>query len=297
MIEIELRHLKYFVSLAEELHFGKAAKRLMISQPPLSQQIKQLEEELQVTLFHRTNRHVELSEAGKVFYEKAVEILNLVEFSCKETQSIGKGEIGKLTLAFTVSSTLELLPKIISICQKRFPKINLDLVQLTTAEQIKAFEEKKIHLGLLISPIEHPLLNSTVIFSEELMICLPDNHPLADREGPINPKELTKEKFILSSPEAGQGYFDSIYIIFEEAGFKPNVVQVVKEQLTMVSLVAAGLGIVFVPESTRNLKIKGVVFKKLSKSYIKNTSLAWNKDNKQPATSAVLKLIQEVILP
>lgn len=292
---MEIRHLRYFVAVAEELHFGKAAKRLLISQPPLSQQIMQLEDELEVVLFYRDNRNVELTEAGKAFYEKSIEILNLINFSCKEAQSIGKGEIGEITLGFTGSVTYELLPSIINICQKRLPNVKLELTQLTTAEQIKALEKRKIHIGLLISPIENSFLNSFVVSTEEFLVCLPENHYLAEKENPIDPKELENEKFILSPPEAGQGYYDSFYQIFEDAGFEPMVVQVVKEQLTMVSLVAAGLGIVIVPESTQNIKISGVVFKRLSKSYNKKTSVAWNKDTKQPGTLALLKLIQEVV--
>lgn len=294
---IELRHLRYFIAVAEELHFGKAAQRLNISQPPLSQQIKQLEEELNITLFHRTNRSVEITESGKVLYEKAIEIINYVNSACEEAQSMERGEIGEVILGYSGSATFDLLPSIIKVCKMYYPRITLDLIQLTTTEQVKALEERKIHLGLLVSPIKSPLLNSMELRTEEFVVCLSDNHPFANIIGPIDPRSLMNENFIMLPKESGEGYYDSINLIFQEAGFIPNIVQTVKEQHTMVSLVAAGLGIVFVPKSTQAIKLDGIVYKNLTKSYPKVNSIAWNKNNKRPIINTFIKLIHEVVIP
>ncbi|MFC0271835.1 LysR family transcriptional regulator [Metabacillus herbersteinensis] len=294
---MELRHLKYFIMVAEELHFGRAAKRLNISQPPLSQQIKQLEQELNITLFNRTNRSVELTVTGEVFLEKSRKILNYINNACEEAQGVDRGEIGELVLAFGGSAAFDLLPTIIQTCNKLLPNITLDLIQLTTSEQIKALEESRIHVGLLVSPIESSLIDTEMLRTESFVVCLPDYHPLAKRNGPINAIELANEKFIMPPMQAGKGYYDAINKIYEDAGFTPNVVQTAKEQHTMVSLVAAGIGIVIVPESTQFIKLEGIVYKLFNKPYIKVNSIAWNKDNKHPVVKAFLKLMREIIIP
>ncbi|WP_408007390.1 LysR family transcriptional regulator [Pseudalkalibacillus sp. A8] len=294
---MELRHLKYFTMIAEELHFGRAAKKLNISQPPLSQQLKQLENELQVKLFHRTNRSVELTEAGKLFLEKVYNIFNYLDYACEETRSIDRGEIGELTLGYSGSAVFDLLPTIIHSCNQHFPSLTLDLKQLTTSEQIKALEERKIQVGLLVPPIESPNLITETIREEKLVVCLPKNHLLAQGRTQIDARELAMENFIMPPKQEGHGYYDAIKNIFEDASFTPNIVQTAKEQHTMVSLVAAGIGIVIVPEYTQFIKLDDVVYLPFNKHYPKITAMTWHKENKQPVVNRFIRVVQEQVIP
>lgn len=293
---MDLRHLRYFIAVAEELHFGKAAKRLNISQPPLSQQIKQLERHLDITLFHRTNRKVELTEAGQTLYKSATKLIDDFKLAFEYTQNVAKGLVGELTLGFSGSVELRILPEIIKACRKYCPGITLQLIQLTTAEQIKALEDRSIDLGLLVPPVSRQLISVEKIRSEDFLICLPENHHLA-KMNKINIVDLKSENFIMTPKKSGIGYYDSINSIFEEAGFVPTVTQTANEQLTMVSLVAAGLGVVIVPNSTQSIKMDGIVYRELIKSSKKTTSIAWNKENDRPVIHEFLKLIREQIIP
>ncbi|GGC87954.1 LysR family transcriptional regulator [Thalassobacillus devorans] len=294
---MELRHLKYFTVIAEELHFRRAAEKLNISQPPLSQQLKQLENELQVKLFYRTNRSVELTEAGSVLLEKAYNIFNYLDDACEETRGVHRGEIGELTLGYSGSAVFDLIPTIIHSCNQLFPNLTLDLKQLTTSEQIKALEERKIQVGVLVPPLENPNLVTQTIREEKLVVCLPNNHPLAQGRAQIDARELATENFIMPPRQAGHGYYEAIKNIFKDAGFTPTIVQTAKEQHTMVSLVAAGIGIVIVPEYTQFIKLENVVYLPFNKTYPKITAMAWHKENRRPVVNRFISVVQEFVIP
>lgn len=294
---IKTHQLKYFITVAEELHYGRAAKKLNISQPPLSQQIKQLEEDLEVLLFKRNKRNVQLTPAGESFYEKAKLILYYMEHTKKEILGIHRGEIGDITLGFGGSIAFDILPEIIKACNHTLPNVNIDLKQLTTSEQLKALEERKIDLGILVTPIQQPYISTKPIRKEPLVLCLPNTHPLAKSDQPIDPKDLADEKFILPPRSEGEGYFKAISQVFNEGNFTPNIVQTAKEQHTMVSLVSARLGVVIVPQSTTYIKLKNITYKNFNKPFYKESSLAWNKNDKNPIIHSIIELIDRKILP
>ncbi|MFC4557873.1 LysR family transcriptional regulator [Virgibacillus kekensis] len=293
---MKIHQLKYFIAVAEELHFGRAARKLNVSQPPLSQQIKLLEHDLQATLFNRNKRNVELTPAGESLYENARLILHFIEHSKKEVLGIHKGEIGNLTVGFGGSIAFDILPEIIKTCSQSLPGIRIDLKQLTTNEQIRALEEKKIDVGILVTPIENQTINTKMLRKESLRLCLPIDHKLAIKEY-IDPRELKEEKFILPPRGEGEGYFRAISQVFNDGDFTPNVVQTAKEQHTMVSLVSANIGIVIVPQSTTYIRLNNITYKEFTKPFYKMSSLAWNKNDRNPVIKSFLNLMESKILP
>lgn len=257
---MELRHLRYFVAVAEELHFGRAAQRLFMAQPPLSQQILQLEREIGTMLFERTNRRVQLTEAGKVFLEEARDILARVDHAVLTVQRVGRGESGWLGVGFVASATYDVLPVILRRFRERFPDVELVLQELLGTEQGRALRERQIHVGFarLPSDVEGIVLETLV--QDNLMIALPVTHPLAQQES-ITLSELAPEPFILFPRQPESNYADYIIRLCAAAGFTPRVVQKTGEVQTAISLISAGIGVAIVPASVQHLRREGVVYR------------------------------------
>ena len=275
---MELRHLRYFVAVAEELHFGRAAIRLSIVQPSLSQQIRQLEDELGFPLLRRTKRFVELTDAGKVFLSAAQNILVQVQEAKRTAQRAYRGEEGRLVVGYISSSTYDLLPMMLRAYRERFPHVEVALRELTTQEQVRALEEDYIQVGLLRLPISAPMLNVKVVRQEPIVCVLPEEHPLASRERIATPL-LAQEPFVLQSRQRGGGYYVQLMKLCLASGFSPNVIQEVTEMHTIVSLVAAGMGVSLVPLSTRNIRSQGVVYRELEgTATLTEMAVAWQRD-------------------
>lgn len=294
---MELRLLKYFIAVAEELHFGRAASRLHIAQPPLSIQIKKLETEIGAQLFYRTKRHVELTEAGKVFLKRSYEILSSVNLACEEVKRIHEGVTGELILGFGGSVTFDLLPFILKAYRDKFPNVNIVLRQQTTAKQVNNLHEGKIHVGILVPPIESELLNLKTIREEPFIAVLPKTHPLAISESSINLSSLAKEPFIMTPRSVGPGYHDTVISSCYDAGFSPIITQEAREFHTVVSLVAFGMGVALVPKSIQFLKNENVVYIPLKKKYTKITALAWNNNVSSTLVHSFLTFIGQLEIP
>lgn len=262
---MELRHLRYFITVAEELHFGRAAQRLHIAQPPLSQQIRQLEEELGVILFHRTKRSVQLTDAGQVFLEEAKQVLIQAAQAVQAAQRASRGEIGQLVVSFVSSAAYNVLPKILQAFRARFPEVNLALHELTTDKQLQGLRDGWIDVGFLRPPIEDDTLSLATIFQESLVVALPEIHPLS-RQPQVPLKALINEFFILFPRPLGPKLYDQIVGLCQQAGFSPNVVQEAIQMQTIVSLVAAEIGIALVPASVQNLQRRGVIYKAIQEA-------------------------------
>jgi DNA-binding transcriptional LysR family regulator len=259
---MELRHLRYFVAVAEELHFGRAAVRLSIVQPSLSQQIRQLEDELGFPLLHRTKRSVELTDAGRVFLSEAQNVIAQVQNAKRAAQRAHRGEMGRLVIGYISSSAFDLLPRMLSTYRERFPHVEVALREMTTQEQERALEEGRIQIGLLRLPISTPLVSVEVVRREPIVCVLPEQHPLAQQERIAVPM-LAHEPFVLQSRQLGGGYHIQLMKLCLAFGFSPNVIQEVTETYTIVSLVAAGIGVSLVPLSTRTIRSQGVVYREL----------------------------------
>ncbi len=288
---MELRHLRYFVTLAEELHFGKAAEKLHIAQPPLSQQIRQLETELGFDLFHRTKRKVELSEAGKAFLTEVQQIFRQLEQAIFLGRQTSRGEIGQLVIGFVSSAAYNILPDILRNFRNHVSGVNLELHELTTDEQLRWFQLGRIDVGFVRPPVDENTYKSKIVFQESLIIALPQNHPLANQDK-VSLQSLKNESFILFPRFLAPGLYDLIISFCQQVGFSPKVAQEAIQMQTIVSLVAAEIGVAIVPESLQNLQRTGVAYK----SFVEETALVsiamiWRKDD----VSVVLGRFLEVV--
>jgi DNA-binding transcriptional LysR family regulator len=292
---MELRHLRYFVTVAEELHFGRAAERLQMAQPPLSHQIRQLEDELGVELFHRTKRSVQLTEVGHLFLEQARQILTQADQAVQIVQQASFGEVGRLVLGFVGSAIYSILPDTLKVFRKRFPKVLLSLHEMTTAGVVQALHEKRIHVGLVRLPINDEQLIIESVLQESFIVALPESHILA-RETKIHLKMLANEAFILFPRHLGSGFYDQILTMCQKAGFSPQVEQEAVQMQTIISLVAAELGVAIVPASMQNLQRVGVVYKVLAEDTPQvELGMIWHRDEKSPVLHKFLDFIREIV--
>ncbi|MDV2996894.1 MAG: Hca operon transcriptional activator HcaR [Chroococcidiopsis sp. SAG 2025] len=288
---MELRQLQYFLAVAEDLNFGRAAARLQIAQPPLSRQIRQLEDELGVELFRRSKRRVELTEAGIAFVEEARQILAQVEQGVLVAQRASRGEIGRLVVGFEGSSTYDVIPMSLKVYRERFPEVDLAVYAMTTEEQIQALLEGRIGIGFVISPINDKRLAIETILHESLVLAIPENHPLATRTK-VRVRELESEPFITFQRDRGCGLYDQVIAVCQRANFSPRIIQEADEMQVILGFVAAGLGVTLLSASVVQFQRPGVVYRMLQPFTPKvSLALAWRRD----VTSAVLQAFIEVV--
>lgn len=291
---MELRHLRYFVAVADELHFGRAAERLHMTQQPLSQQIRQLEDELGVLLFHRTKRRVQLTEAGKAFLVEARQILLKADRAVEVARLVAQGESGRLKIGFSGFATYSILPKVLRIFHTRFPRVELELEEMTSSAQIQALQEHQIHLGLMIPPVPDATLALEPILREPLVVILPETHSLAKNEE-LTLAALANESFILVSRHLEPGYYDLCISLFQQAGFSPKVIQKASQKQTILGLVSAGMGVSLAPASIRNIHRTGVVYTALKDSISQVELVAvWRQDESSLILPTFLGVIREI---
>jgi len=257
---MELRRLQYFVAVAEEAHFGRAAERLTMAQPPLSQQIKALEAEMGVTLFRRTTRKVELTAAGQQFLQRARGILAAVDDAVDEAVRVADGRLGRIAIGFTGSATYDLLPSLVRVLRADLPGIELDIRgEMLTPDQVAALTDGTLDLGLLRPPVRSAAVEVAVLRREPLIAVLPEHHPLASRDR-VRLSDLRDEPFIGYPSHNRSVVYEAVIDACQEAGFVPGNVHEVGETSTLVSFVAAGLGVALVPASVQHLRITGAVY-------------------------------------
>jgi DNA-binding transcriptional LysR family regulator len=258
-----MRHLRYFVVLAEECHFGRAAERLHMAQSPLSHQIRQLEDELGFPLFHRTTRKVALTAAGERYFERVRELLRGIEVAGEEARRIAAGDTGHLAIGFTGSATYELLPVLSRDLRSSFPGIELDLKgELLTPDQVTALLSGELDVGFLRPPVRNAGLDVHVLRTEPLIVALPVSHRLAQQRR-VRLEELAADDFIAYPARCRSVVHDVVVDACRHAGFAPRVVEEVAETSTIISFVAAGLGVALVPASVAHLKVTGARYRPL----------------------------------
>ena len=264
---MELRHLRYFVTVAEELHFGRAAERLGISQPPLSQQIQALEDELGLRLFERTNRRVALSEAGQLFLPEARAVLARLEQALAVAARARCGELGELKVGFTSSAPFtSTIPRAILAFRDACPQVHLDLRELSSRGVAEAVADGQLQVGMLRPLAELPAnLEVLELFAEPLVAFLPSGHALASG-GAANLAlaELAGEPFVFFPRTFGTGLYDQLLRLALGAGFTPRIVQEANEAMTLIGLVATGLGVTVLPASFSRMRIDGVASRPLA---------------------------------
>ncbi|MYW33717.1 LysR family transcriptional regulator [Streptomyces sp. SID2119] len=290
---MELRHLNAFLAVAEELHFGRAAKRLQMAQPPLSQQIRQLERELGVQLFHRNTRSVRLTSAGESFLEPVRTVLDDLDTAVRAARSAGIGEYGRVTIGFAGASSYETLPQLTRAVRAAHPGLELVMTGQTYANTALArVADGSLDLGFVRLPVTRPGVAHRVIDEEELVCALPSDHPLARRDAvPLD--VLAGEPFVSFPANSGSTVRDAMTEACESAGFTPRVVQEAPDSYTILALVAAGVGVTLTVTSVQHIQQNGLVYRPLAGPPIRlRAALAWRADNPSAALRAVLAVAE-----
>ncbi|MDE1178289.1 MAG: LysR substrate-binding domain-containing protein [Edaphobacter sp.] len=260
---MELRQIRSFVVLAEELHFGRAAARLHLAQPALSQQIKQLEEFLGTALFERTSRVVSLSEAGAAFLPRARAALRELGEGQEELQSVGAGDTGSVRLGFVSTAAVRVIPETLSRLAKYHPGIRLQLKESDPMSQVQGLLTGDLDIGLMHVGGMHPALEEHLAETSNISLALPAKHPLA-KEAKLTLKNLMQETFILPVPTPHHDFHEVIHMVFQSHGFIPKQQQEVTMLQTALPLIAAGAGCALLPDTFEMLKPRGVAFRKLA---------------------------------
>lgn len=281
-MNIELRHLRYFVAVAEELHFGRAAARLNISQPPLSQQIQILEQQVGARLLARTNRSVALTAAGRQFLADSRQILGLVNEAAARAERLHQGEAGELRIGFTSSAPfIKAVSDTLFGFRLEFPDVHMQTREMNTREQIAPLSEGALDMGLLRNTLLPDTLNREVILHEPLMAMIPREHHLAQKPV-VTLVELAKEPFVFFDPHVGTGLYDDILGLMRRYNLTPVITQEVGEAMTIIGLVAAGLGVSILPASFKRVQIEEMCWIPIAEAdAVSEMWLVWPKHHEQ----------------
>lgn len=289
-----MRHLRYFVAVAELLHFGRAAAQLGIAQPSLSHQIRQLEDELQTTLLQRTKRRVRLTEAGRLFAEQAREILAHADRAAVIARRAHVGEVGRLRVGVADWMDVGNIVRTISRLHERQPATSVDLRTLSTPLQIAALQEERLDVGFVRPTGGEPFLASELLVTEPFIVALPKAHRLASATR-LATAALADESHILVPRDALPIFYDLALKVCRDAGFVPHVRDEVEHPDLVLRLVASGVGVALVPAWARKLPRQGVVFRALHPSpSVLHTAVAWRRDNVSPILDGFLQVAREV---
>ena len=288
---MELHDLRYFVAVAEELHFHRAAERLHLTQPALSRQIRALETELGVVLLQRTQRQVRLTIAGATLLAEARAILQRTEQAIQTTQRAARGEVGQLKLSFVAPALRGVLPALVRDFRDRYPAVQLCLSERRTHEQVEAFRTHQIDVGILYPPVDESLLQVVPIAKERWILALPKQHPLAHQQT-LSLEDLAQEAFILHPRTEGPVSYDQFLRLCEQAGFHPRIVQEAGVSQTRVGLVALGLGLTLVPPHFQTDVDPDVVYRSLTGATLTfDLAIACRHDQCSPVIEQFLNVV------
>lgn len=296
---MELRHIRYFVAVAEELSFRRAAERINVTQPSLSEQIRQLEAEIGARLLDRDTHHVALTPAGRNFLESCRRILREAEDGTRVARRLSKGEAGQLSIGFVASLGHGLLPGILRAYREKFPDVELRLAEMDTTPQIEALNARQLDLGFVglgLPTEEISDLELVTIREEKLMAVLPQDHPLANKVRATLPlSALAKEPFLFGARQTASFYNPWLIVLCQQAGFQPHVVQEVGQPVTVLNYVAAGLGVTILPAQFSRMSTVGVRFIPLARpapSY--RYCATWSQENKHSALGHFIEVARKV---
>ncbi|MDX0712887.1 LysR family transcriptional regulator [Sinorhizobium medicae] len=291
---MEHRLLQSYVAVAEELHFGRAAKRLNISQPPLTKQIQQLERELGVALFERTKRKVELTAAGSVLLEEARRLLRQTENAAELVRKTERGETGHLAVGFIDAAIYSLVPNVVERFTRSYPHVTVELADLRIPDQVRGVSEGRLDVGFIHPPICGEQLAIETVLVEPLVVAVPQRHRLASRaEIPL--AELANEALIQFPRSINPTLYDEIIGLCQSSGFNPKIVREATPKQTIIGLVSVGLGVSLLPRCLENLKRDGVAYRPISGPNLSiDTSIIYRSDRLRPATKAFINVVRTV---
>ncbi|MCL2716323.1 MAG: LysR family transcriptional regulator [Alphaproteobacteria bacterium] len=289
---MELRHLRYFCAVAKELNIGRAATTLNISQPPLTRQIQQLEDDLGTRLFRRSVKGMELTDAGHTLYAEAKTILALVALAAERTQRAARGLIGQLDVGIFGSGIFEVIPRVLLRFRQAFPEVRIVLHTMDKAEQIEALRNHQITVGFNRLVAKYPGIASKLVTQERLFAVVHETNPLAQRDT-LSLRDLADQPFVLFPSVARPNFSDFIINQCERHGFTPQVEQIVGDSITGVALVASGFGVCIVPRSVEAFQAKGVKFLPLAESppVMLDLSCLYREDDASVILTELLKII------
>jgi len=291
---MELRHLRYFVAVAETLSFGRAARALNLSQPPLSRQIRALEDELGTALFARTRRSVRLTSAGAALLPEARRLLREADGLKAGALRLAAGEVGTLALGFIAVAAYNLLPDLAPEFRRRHPGVKLVLQEATSDVLLAGLRQGDADVALVLPPVDAPGLEYAPLVHDTLIAALPAASPHARGKGPIRLAALAGEPFILFPRRVGSSLYDAIVGACRRAGFTPRIEQEAIQMQTIVSLVAARMGVALVPASLEHLRRTGVVYRTLAHPRARvEIGIAWRAGDDAPAVRAFVALARE----
>jgi DNA-binding transcriptional LysR family regulator len=289
---MELRHLKYFVAVAEELHFGKAANKVHISQPPLSQQIRQLETELGTKLLHRTKRRVELTHSGRLFLQDARATLARADEAIARVKRAQRGEVGHLSIGWLPWSDFTALPSMVGKFCERYSDVHLDMHYLAAPELMSALHAGRIDVGFLLQPFDTAALRTELVVRHPLVVALPKTNKLSAMRQ-IRFSDLANERYILFKRDSSPGFYDYVISLCQREGVTLNVRHEASHTLTVLALVAAGLGVTLLPFGGDYAR-SGVTFRRLvPPPPFFEVALAWRQQNESPLLKRFIETIRQ----
>jgi DNA-binding transcriptional LysR family regulator len=288
---MELRHLRYFVAVAEQLHFRHAAEIVHVAQPALSQQIRQLEEELGVTLLERSHHKVRLTSAGKAFYENAQSILKQADQAVAKARKVEVGDAGTIRIGFVSTAAIQVLPAAVKKLQKQAPSAEVELSELASGEQIDGLYREQLDIGFVHAKLSRDVLETMVVARDRLIVAVPDSCKLAACRR-VDLKDLASWTAIMPAGHSSSGFYEQVRMAYQIAGVWPERVHYTRLLQTGLLLVAAGVGVSLVPESFQLIRMKGVVYKKLKvEPPMCELVAAWRRDNTSPLLNRFIKYL------
>lgn len=292
---MKLHFLRYFVVLAEELHFGRAASKLAITQPPLSNAIKSLEGELDVKLLIRDSKHVELTQAGEAFLEEARQILEQVARASNVAKIVSKGMRGRLEIGVTGSLIYREVPTIVRQFNAAMPDVDVVLREMSSADQLNDLLRGQIHAGFINASTVPPQLAALPMREDEFVLCLSDDHPNAQDES-VDLRQLANERFVMFSRDVAPANHDNVIAIFSRAGIQPKLAHAARQWLTIVAMVANGLGVSLVPHTLARSRVHGVKFVRISgEQVLAPAMLVWNPNYYLPTIRSFIECAERTL--
>lgn len=291
---MELRHLRYFVAVAEQLHFRHAAEIVHVAQPALSQQIRQLEKELGVTLLERSRHQVRLTPAGKAFYESALGVLRQADQAAARARKVDSGDAGTIRIGFVSTAAIRVLPDGVKRLQKQVPAAEVELSELAAGEQIDGLYREQLDIGFVHAKLSRDVLGTRIVARDRLIAAVPDSSPLA-RCRRVDLRDLASWPAIMPAGHSSSGFYEQVRMAYQMAGVRPERVHYTRLLQTGLLLVAAGVGVSLVPESFQLIDVRGVAYKKLRvEPPLCEMVAAWRRDNASPLLARFVRCLPDL---